>query len=594
MIFFNLWQSRLAFNHQIVYLMQKCLHLLLTLLATIAFSLPAFAQPVNDECENAIPISSGTHDFTTVDATTGDSGAYPATCPPDGESLSDSLYNDVWFIYTADFTGLAEFNNCGTANYDANVVIYAGTSCPPSPDDVITCNEDGVTANGDPCSDLGSLATWEVEDGSVYIIQIGGFGFESPGEEGSGTFTIEETTIVTGPPNDDCENALELDLGDQDSVVLQFNTVEASTGLPQHEVPQSCFEPGEEFVYNDLWYSWTATYTGGLEFSTCGTATFDSRLAVYQSTTCPPDTSSLVGCGDDENANNGVACAGFTSRALFNVEQGQSYLFRLGGWSSGDRGAGSVLIKRIEPVVPPANDDCSNALDAFVITLEQANDFEFIFEGTNKLSTGQPQFATPICNNDGDFRDVWYSFNSGDNTELTLRFNKTTTNAEFIIDLFETCGIQADPAEGPYFCVETEDFSNTFIEVPLENFPGEPTEYLIRVSTRLTGGDLPGDFWFQLVGNPFSNVEELQLGAFRFFPNPVSNTATLSFKTQEVLNLQAEITNTLGQPIQRLNFGQVPSGDQTIDLPTEDLQPGIYFLRLHADGAQKTVRFIKQ
>jgi hypothetical protein len=574
--------------------MQKSLHLLLALLAFTAFSLPAFAQPVNDECENAIPISSGTHDFTTVDATTGDSGAYPSTCPAGGGSTSDSLYNDVWFIYTADFTGLAEFSTCGTADYDTNVAIYEGTSCPPSPDDVIACNEDGVTPEGEDCALFTSRVTWEVEEGSVYIIQIGGWGSESPGEEGSGTFTIEETMPVTGPPNDECENATPLDLGPQDSIVLQFNTVEASTGLPQHEVPQSCFEPNEEFVYNDIWYSWTATYTGGLEFSTCGTATFDSRLAVYQSTTCPPDTSSLVGCGDDENADNGAPCGGFTSRALFNVEQGQSYLFRLGGWSSGDRGAGSVLIKRIEPVVPPANDDCANALDAFVISQEQADNFDFIFEGTNKLSTGQPQFATPICNNDGDFRDVWYTFNSGENTELTLRFNKTTTNAEFIIDLFETCGVQADPVDGPYFCIETEDFDNTFLEVPLENFPGEPTEYLMRVSTRLTGGDLPGDFWFQLVGTPFSSLEALQLGAFRFFPNPVRNTATMSFKAQESLNLQAQITNSLGQTIQRLSFGQIPSGDHTFDVPTEDLQPGIYFLRLFADGAQKTVRFIKQ
>lgn len=574
--------------------MRKNLHLLLTLLAFTAFSIPAFAQPVNDECENAIPITSGTHDFTTLEATTGDSGAYPATCPAGGGSSSDSLYNDVWFIYTADFTGLAEFSTCGTADYDTNVAIYQGSSCPPSPDDVIACNEDGVTPDGQDCANFTSRVTWEVEEGSVYIIQIGGWGSESPGEEGSGTFTIEETMPVTGPPNDECENATPLDLGPQDSIVLQFNTVEASTGLPRHEVPQSCFEPGEEFVYNDIWYSWTATFTGGLEFSTCGTATFDSRLAVYQSTTCPPDTSTLVGCGDDENADNGVPCGGFTSRALFNVEQGQSYLFRLGGWSSGDRGAGSVLIKRIEPVVPPANDDCANALNAFVISQEQADNFDFIFEGTNKLSTGQPQFATPICNNDGDFRDVWYTFNSGENTELTLRFNKTTTNAEFIIDLFETCGIQADLLDGPYFCIETEDFDNTFLEVPLENFPGEPTEYLIRVSTRVTGGDLPGDFWFQLVGTPFSSLEALQLGAFRFFPNPVRNAATMSFKAQESLNLQAEITNSLGQTIQRLNFGQIPSGDHTFDVPTEDLQPGIYFLRLFADGAQKTVRFIKQ
>ncbi len=564
------------------------------MLTAMAISTPLWAQPANDVCDNAIPVGTGEHDFTTIDATTEATAAYPATCPADGTSTSDSLYFDVWFIYTADFTGLAEFSTCGSANFDTNVAIYEGNSCPPSPDDVIACNEDGVTADGQPCENFTSLVTWEVEEGASYIIQIGSWGSDDGGQQGEGTFTIMETMAATGPPNDECVDAIPLDLGDQDSVVLQFNNVEANTGLPQHEVPQSCFEQNEEFVYNDLWYSWTATYTGGLEFSTCNTANFDSRLAVYQSTTCPPDTSTLVGCGDDENTDTGMPCGGFTSRALFNVEQGQSYLFRLGGWSSNSAGAGTFLVKRIPAIVPPANDNCASALDAFVISMEQADNFDPIFEGTNDLSTGQPQFATPICNNDGDFRDVWYRFNSGTNTELTMRFNKTTTTAEFIIDLFETCGVQADAVDGPYFCIETEDFDNTFLEVPLENFPGEPTEYLMRVSTRVTGGDQTGEFWFQLIGTPFSGVGTLPVERFQFFPNPVTNTATLNFEAKAALNLQAEINNTLGQAVKRINYGQVAAGQQTLEVNMADLQPGIYFLRLYADGAQKTVRFIKQ
>ncbi|TXB61292.1 T9SS type A sorting domain-containing protein [Phaeodactylibacter luteus] len=575
--------------------MLKKLPYLLTFALVLLAQSALFAQPANDECESAVPITSGTHEFTTVDATTGSTGAYPATCPPDGESTSDSLYNDVWFIYTADFTGTARFSTCGTADYDTNVAIYEGSSCPPSPDDIVTCNEDGVDDEGEGCANFTSIATFEVAQGETYLIQIGGWASESPGDEGSGTFSITEITPPSGPTNDECVDAIPLDLGEMDSVVIAFNNIEASTGLPQHAVPQSCFEEGEEFVYNDLWYSWTATFTGGLEFSTCNTASFDSRLAVYESSVCPPDTSALVGCGDDEFSEAGTPCGGFTSRALFNVEQGVDYLFRLGGWSSSSRGQGTFLVKRIDPVQPPVNDNCANALDAFIITQEAADNFDVIFEGTNQLASGQPQFPTPLCNDDGDFWDVWYSFNSGNNTDITLRFNKTSINAEFIVDLFTGCGSQADPVEGPYFCIETEDFNNTFLEVNLPNFPGEPTEYLLRIATRVTAGDMPGDFWFQLVGEPISSVEELPLSYFQLFPNPTQGLATLSFVTDVPLQLQGELANALGQTVKRLDFGSLPAGPQRLEVPTSGLRPGMYFLNLlSADGKRKAVRLMKQ
>lgn len=93
--------------------------------------------------------------------------------------------------------------------------------------------------------------------------------------------------------------------------------------------------------------------------------------------------------------------------------------------------------------------------------------------------------------------------------ELMLCFNKIIINVEFIIDLFEMCGIQVDLLDGFYFCIEIEDFDNIFFEVFLENFLGEFIEYFICVFICLIGGDLFGDFWFQLVGMLFFSLEVL-------------------------------------------------------------------------------------
>ena len=563
--------------------MIKYLHAIFAFAMAFAIHGSLLAQPANDECENAIAVGLGTHDFSTVDATSG-GPEFPLNCPND-DSSSDSLYNDIWYTYTADFTGSVQFSTCGTADFDTNLAVYGPDSaCPPGDDDILSCSEDGAG-----CSGFTSSLYFSVVSGSTYLLRIGAWGSSSPGEEGSGTFSLAEFTPPSGPPNDDCETAIQLVLDANDSTFVEFESLYGNTSPPQHVDPLQCFEDDEEFVYSDVWYVWTATFTDGLEWSNCGTTNFDSRMAVYESTTCPPDVNSLVGCSDDGVDENAFNCGGFTSRALFNVEEGKTYYFRLGGWSNGDAGNGTFYVRRIPLIVPPANDPCETPNDAEIITVEDADNFEVFFEGNTSFASGQPEFPNPSCRNDGEFWDVWYRFNSGENEDITLRFNKVTLNAEFIIDIFEACGTPGDAS----WCARSDQQNNSFFETAFTGFPGVPTEYLIRVSTRVTG-DAPGNFWFQLVGIPYSNLEELQVENFRFFPNPTTEQANMSFRMKEALESQAEVVNTLGQVVQRLDFGRLPAGEQNLSFSTAELEPGIYFLRLLAEGRQKTIRFVKQ
>lgn len=567
-------------------------HMAKKLLTSIAFLFIVgllIGQPMNDNCSDAIVISSAEDlPFSTFGANT-DGPSHPDDCPSSG-STPDSTYNDIWYLYVADFTGQALFTLCNTAVFDTKIIVYApGTSCPPADDDLIACNEDGAG-----CENATSSTIFDVEEGQMYLLRIGGWGDGSPGEEGTGTFSIGEYDPSGGPENDLCSGAIEIILDDNDFASVEFSSVGAGSNGPVYDETFSCFDVpnGETTVFNDIWFTWTATFNGWAEFSNCGLANFDSRIAVYgPDQSCLPDPFELVGCSDDGIDEDGFNCPGFTSRALFPVVEGSTYLLSLGGWSNSDAGNGTVILQRTTPPIPPDNDLCSDPDSTWILSLEDADDFLYVFESFTFNATGG-QTPNPSCRPTGEFLDVWYKFNSGFNTDITLRFNKTSTNAEFVIDLYSGCAQQADTLVGG-FCIRTDQYNETFIEELISNFPGEPTEYLLRVSTSVTF-DAPGEFWLQLIGQPYTGLPEVSLDNFRFFPNPVTDIAQVTFQLEEAADVGIAVLNAMGQEVIKQDIGRLSTGAQSLEIPTSQLQPGIYFLRMLLPEGQKTVKFVKQ
>lgn len=556
----------------------------------VSFFIPriAFAQPANDNCADAISIANVTDEpFSTLDATT-DGPATPEGCTTGGDT-PDSLYNDIWYLYTPDFTGTAELSLCSTADFDTKIAVYApGSPCPPTVEDHIACNEDGAG-----CENFTSKVTFDVLSGETYLLRLGGWGTTAGTESGEGTFTVGPFDPSSGPENQLCSSAIVLTLDDNDSTFVEFTSTGAITSPPEYTETFDCFDVGngETTCFNDIWYSFTAPFSGFMEWSNCGTSNFDSRMAVYgPDQPCPPDPFALVGCSDDGVNENGFNCAQFTSRALFEVTQGSTYLLNLGGWSASDAGTGTFTLKRIEPPIPPANDACMDYDTAYVITEMEADNFEVLFAGFT-LNATPDDVPNPVCRPSGEFWDVWYKFNPGTNTSLDLRFNKVNDNSNFIIDLYYDCISQALLSiDG--FCVRTDEFSDAFINVTLDNFTGTPQDYFIRVSTRITT-DQPGEFWFQLVGDPISNIEELQLQDFKFYPNPARNQINVDFYSERSVETQFRILNTLGQRVYS-NMTQLNTGINNLRFNTEQLSAGIYFLQIQQEDGQKIVKFIKE
>jgi len=131
---------------------------------------------------------------------------------------------------------------------------------------------------------------------------------------------------VEPPANDDCSGALNLPVG-----TTAFNTQGASG------VTAACTKFGNPNVYNDIWFSHTATGNGEMVISLCG-ASYDSKIAVFDA--CGGN---LIACNDDAVAP--AACAGtLQSEIRFTPTCGTSYRISVGAFGPAGFGAGDIVV----------------------------------------------------------------------------------------------------------------------------------------------------------------------------------------------------------------------------------------------------------
>lgn len=560
--------------------LQNLLVVLFCLVATIAF-----AQAPNDNCADAIMIGEVEDlDFSTLSANT-DGLPHANDCVSSG-TAPDSTFADIWYLYTSSITGQVEFTTCSTADFDTKIFVYNGTAaCPPGDADIVGCSEDG------PGCDLAtSQAIFDVVAGDTYFLRLGGFGDAGVIESGMGTFSVREFVAIPGPENDFCVDATAI----TETQGQAFDNSNANTDGPDHP-NNPCFGFGDITVMTDIWYTYTADFTGSIEWSTCNNAIFDTRMAVYNpGSACPPLDADLLACNDD-----GGGCAGFTSQLIFDVVMGETYLLRLGGFN-GETGTGTMSLLNIIPPEPPANDLCSNATsgEAIIQTALEADNFDVLHEGTTIAGDfDNSTFRFPEClgnQNGGEFSDVWYTFNTLGNTELEFRLSATNADgASFYLDLWNACDsiVDIDSLTNTINCIELDGTMNSFATATFVNLPPVPTDYFIRIITRLTS-QTPGDFWFQIVGDITVDIDELIVNEIKLFPNPTNSATNLQFNLQAAKEVSIEMTNLIGQQVYVNNTGLLNPGNQSIEIPTNHLQSGIYLVSMSIDGETETRKLI--
>ncbi|MBT9560084.1 MAG: hypothetical protein IV100_28915, partial [Myxococcales bacterium] len=110
------------------------------------------ARLLGDDCENRLPISTGSTIVSTVNAT---------TCVGCG---SCAIQRDVWREWTASCTGNATISTCGFAPFDTKLGIYRG-ACPSASTPTVTTE----SGSGD-CTDFGSCGGSGQEQATLAVV----------------------------------------------------------------------------------------------------------------------------------------------------------------------------------------------------------------------------------------------------------------------------------------------------------------------------------------------------------------------------------------------------------------------------------------
>ncbi|MGC4042083.1 MAG: PKD domain-containing protein [Flavobacterium sp.] len=279
------------------------------LLLWVGLTTLAYAQPSNDACGSAIPITVGVGTcssilYTNAAATSVGDPAVPACWNP------ASLSHSVWFSFVATSADIEISTNFGGTLANTQLAVYSGTCGSLTQ---IGCQENINTAGGLLHTDV---ILHGLTLGNTYYLLVDGNG------NTTGTFGIcAQQSLPVGPalPIQDCVGAQTL-CGLANIVVPNGpGGVGSSTEAP------SCFgAPGER---SSSWYSFTAATSGNLAFTITPNSVIDYDFAIFDTTTSCPGTE--VECNWDPatgaTGTTGLGCTGFQCEPTLAVVAGHTY-----------------------------------------------------------------------------------------------------------------------------------------------------------------------------------------------------------------------------------------------------------------------------
>ncbi len=272
---------------------------------------PRGGPPVNDNCANAIEVTSGSYAFSNIGATT---DGFTETICNFGFSDGGAVNSDIWYRWQAPHRGRAVVSLC-SSNYDTKMAIYKNI-CPTAPNQAYVCDEDSCGPA------FQSTLTFNVFEDEYYLIRIGGFS----GQQGTGTLSI---TSNPAPPNDTCEGAIML--GCEDTVIFD-NTYATET---PDEPPFGCRTNGAAQGFGSMWYKFVSPH-GSVQLRTCDSPGGDTLIALYDGESgCPVSQLNELGCGEDEC---GPSPARLSTICIGNIVPGRTYFVQVASYSNATRG----------------------------------------------------------------------------------------------------------------------------------------------------------------------------------------------------------------------------------------------------------------
>ncbi|NHM06536.1 hypothetical protein G4D82_04825, partial [Flavobacterium sp. CYK-4] len=266
----------------------------------------SYAQPPNDACASAEPLTVGVGScnsilYTNVAATSVGDPSVPACWLP------NSLSHSVWFSFVATVPDIEISTNFGGTLSNTQIAVYSGTCGALT---FLGCQEDVNTAGGLLHT---NMILHGLTVGNTYYILVDGNG-NTTGD--FGICTQESLPVGPALPTQDCSGA---------QTLCNLNSISVGDGAggvgTSQEFP-SCFgAPGER---SSNWYTFTAATSGTLCFTINPNTNIDYDFAVYNSTASCPGVE--LSCNwSPTSPITGLGCPGGQCETCLTVTAGQTY-----------------------------------------------------------------------------------------------------------------------------------------------------------------------------------------------------------------------------------------------------------------------------
>lgn len=333
-------------------------------LLSLFFSTAVLAQPSNDNCNNAISLSSSTscnNNTYSISNSTASAGI-PAGC-------SAGTHYDEWFRFTAvGTTHTATISNRGSNFTNPEVQLFSGT-----------CGALVSVA----CATGSTATATGLTIGNTYYVRISNVGSTVPS---NGSFDICITHLNPPPVNDLCSGATTL------TSASSCNSVTSNLRYATSVAPAGACGGATLTTTYDVWFRFQAT-------STTQTVTLSNLGSNLTAATTYIEMLSGA-CG----ALTSLGCqTAATRQTIAGLTIGTFYYVRVYVLSNPTASTTSAWNFDICIQQPPANDECAGAI-ALTPNIACTNT-----AGTLDLAT--PNATVPLgCFAAGTYYDVWYSF----------------------------------------------------------------------------------------------------------------------------------------------------------------------------------------
>jgi hypothetical protein len=240
-------------------------------------SIFSFAQPTNDDCANAIPLTINTSCI----YTTYDNLLATASADTDPSCASYST-GDVWFSFVVPAGGSVTANsNVGTIT-DSGMAWYTGI-CGALTE--IACSDD-ESENGN----MSMISQADLIPGETIFIRFWDY------SDGTGTFDICVSEPPLPPSNDECLNSLVVNTNpDLNCTSFLSATIQSATASVEID------DCGVGSADDDVWFSFVATDVNhSINLNNIIGSTTDLYHSVYGGT-CPSLGASLI-CSDPNSS----------------------------------------------------------------------------------------------------------------------------------------------------------------------------------------------------------------------------------------------------------------------------------------------------